>query len=127
MQFDFSQLLTVAGLTSAASALIALVFILVPPARAWFESLDGEIQRAVNGVIIVVIGAGVAGASCVGLTAVVACTANDLVSYFVSVVFAAVIALGVTKAEYGIAQAFYQRRVRARSIGAAPHTTKLIG
>lgn len=107
MTFDLS---TSAGVTAFAGALVALVFILVPPARHWFVDQDAETQRALTGLMILIVAALAVASSCFGLFGFVACTVQSIIEYFVSVVFAAVLGLATSRGVFMAA-----RIVRSRT------------
>lgn len=98
------DLLTASGLTAAFSFLLALVFVLIPPARRWFVALDAETQQAVTGVSILVIAALAVSLGCFGVLVFIPCTAPDIGSYLLSVVFVAVIGDRTSKAVFAAAR-----------------------
>ncbi len=113
------DLLTASGLTAAFSTLLALVFILITPARAWFEAKSAEQQQALVGVGILLIAMVAVGLGCAGVITLVPCTVKGIGDYFIGVVFAAVLGDRVSKGWFAAARYFSDRtdRIAAASRG----------
>jgi len=115
--------LTPETITLAAGALLSALFILFPPARAWFTAKDGDTQRAFTGGVLLLVALLTVGASCTGLVPSIACNVTDVGGYFTNVVLAAVLGLGASKGVFGL------RKVagsRSASRGLLPTTGKLL-
>jgi len=122
------DLLTAGGLTAAFSTLLALVFILIEPARAWFEAKSAESQQAITGVGILVIAAAAVGLGCAGVITLVPCTVKGIGDYFIGVVFAAVLGDRVSKGWFAAARYFSDRKDRERGFTNGPKGIgKLLG
>lgn len=122
------DLLTAGGLTAAFSTLLALVFILIEPARAWFEAKSAESQQAITGVGILVIAAAAVGLGCAGVIVLVPCTVTGIGDYFIGVVFAAILGDRVSKGWFAAARYLSDRKNRERGFSNGPKSFgKLLG
>lgn len=115
---------TSAALSVAAGAVLSLIFILIPPARSWFTSQDGDTQKALTGVLILLVAVLAVLGSCAGFIAAVACEQRSIVDYIVNVAFAAVLGLATNRALFSAAR-FTGRGRTARTIG-GPTRSKLL-
>lgn len=128
---DPNTLTNAAGLTMAASAVITFLMILVPPLRTRFSALDADSQRAINGFVVLGVAAAATLASCFKIIEIIPCTQQSIIGYATTVAASAVLGLGVTKAEYGVAKLLMKpkRSNLERSAGPAPvaASAKLLG
>lgn len=113
------QLTTATGLTVATSVLLTAAALIVPMSRQWFESKDGDTQKAIRGIAILALAAIFLAGSCAGLFAGPACTAPSIGEYLIGVVLAAVLSLGSTDGVFLVAR-------KLRDAGAGP-TLRAIG
>lgn len=120
------DLLTASGLTAAFSFFLALVFVLVPPARRWFVALEAETQQAVTGISILVIAAVAVGLGCAGVLPFIPCTTQDIGGYLLSVVFVAVIGDRTSKGVFAAARWWDARGDQAAMKGLAIRDGRLL-
>lgn len=87
MQFDLSA----QGWTAGVNALLALIFIVIPQAKHWFENQAEEYRAAIRGITAIVLGVVFVGGSCVGWWGDLACAKADVLSFAGNVVIASVL------------------------------------
>ncbi len=98
------DLLSAGGLTAAFSLLLTLLFILVPPLRARFTSLDADTQQAVMGIGIIAIAVIAVALGCAGVIAFIPCTTSSIGEYALTVVIAAIVGDRVSKGAFAAAR-----------------------
>lgn len=99
-----SALATPAGLAALAGAIIAGVFILIPPARAWFAALSADEQSALTAWLIVLLGALAIALSCGGALSIVACSQLGIVDYIGQTLIVAVLGVVSNRAVFQLAR-----------------------
>lgn len=110
------DLLSAGGLTAAFSLLLTLLFILVPPLRARFTSLDADTQQAVMGIGIIAIAVIAVALGCAGVITFIPCTLQSIGEYAISVVFVAVLGDRVSKATFATARWWDARAERNAAV-----------
>lgn len=98
------DLLTAGGITAAFSLILSLLFILIPPLRAKFVSLDADTQQAVTGIGILAIAVIAVALGCAGVVAFIPCTSASIFDYILRVVVAAIVGDRVSKAAFATAR-----------------------
>lgn len=107
------------ALASAAGAVLALFFILIPPARRWFVERDGDTQKAITGGAILLVAALAVIGTCANVIATgIVCTQQGIVDYFLRVAFASVLGVGINRGLFAGARVAGRRRPRLKVIGA---------
>lgn len=129
MTLDFS---TPESLATLAGTLLALVFVLIPPARRWFTALEADSQAAITGLLILAVAAVGVLLSCTGIAGAIACTTQDVLDYAVRVVFAAVLGVGANRGVFLAARLAQSKRGDARGDAfekalQSPERAKLLG
>lgn len=115
MQLDLSA----QGWTAGVNAVLAFVFLILPPLKRLFDAQPAEYQTSVRGIAAIVLALLFVGGSCAGLWNDVACTKTDILSFAGNVVIASVLGFQVSGGVLHIkstAQAFKaQRALRIQS------------
>lgn len=94
MQID----LTAQGWTTAVSALLSFIAILIPPARAWYRRQPEENQTAVRGIASLLLAGAFVGGSCLGWWAQIACERQSILSFVGNVAISSVLSFSASGA-----------------------------
>lgn len=124
-----SALASSVGLAALAGAFIASVFILIPPARAWFVALSADEQSALTAWLIVALAVIAILTSCAGVFSVVVCTSAGILDYVGQVVIVALAGVVGNRAVFQLARIRAARKTDASAKGlelAAPERAKLL-
>lgn len=112
-----SALASSVGLAALAGAFIASVFILIPPARAWFVALSADEQSALTAWLIVALAAIAILTSCAGVFSVVVCTSAGILDYVGQTVIVALAGVVGNRAVFQLARIRAARKTDASAKG----------
>jgi hypothetical protein len=120
-----SALASSAGLALLAGGLLAVVFVAVPPLRAWFVALNADAQAALMAWLIIALAAVAIITSCAGVLSVIACTSGGVLEYIGQVLYVALAGIAGNRAVFQLARA--RASASASSKDLAPEATPTRG
>lgn len=92
---------TPAALAAAASTLLTLLLMIFPPARVWFAAQTAEEQRAVRGVVVLVVAVASVYFGCTGVISGFTCTQTSVLDWVATVVMSALSGMAGTELVFG--------------------------
>lgn len=98
-----SQLALVLG------TITSLLFTYFPVLKSWYAGKEPAVKAQIMALVILIVGAGVAGLSCAGVIDTVVCSKDSLLSFFTGTVVNSVLALGTNQATYLLTDAIQSK------------------
>lgn len=99
-----------AALSLVAGTVVSLIFSFAPGIKTWYAGLESDVKAQVMAFVLLFVAVGISLVSCFNLIAVVPCTKDDLVSFFVKTYVSATLALAANQGTYGLTKNFTNKQ-----------------